>query len=212
MIVAFWRVVGGACVVGVGLFVVYTSLRAISESWNNDNFPEALGVKLELLPVIFPLHMISGGLALLLVPLTIALRHTPWHKLAGRVAGIDVLIAGLTAIPVALEAPVTLLSAAGFTAQGCVWLALVVHGWWNIRHGKAAAHARAMLLVAAVTSGAVFFRIYLGLWARFGVHGYFKAFYACDAWAAWGLPLLAMALLTRSTRTKNRVESKGISA
>ncbi len=66
-------------------------------------------------------------------------------------------------------------------------------GIWNIRHGRVVAHYKCMLMMAAVTSGAVFFRIYLALWALYGWHSHFKTFYACDSWIAWMLPLMAMA-------------------
>jgi hypothetical protein len=177
----------------LAVFVAYTALRGISESFDNDGFPEALAIKVERLPVIFPVHMITGGLALLLVPLVIALRGTRWHKLAGRVAATDIAIAGLTAIPVALQSPVTPISAAGFTAQAVTWLTLLGAGIWHIRNGRVLQHQTCMLLMAAVTSGAMFFRIYLGLWKVYGVPGYFYAFYAVDAWVAWGLPLAVMA-------------------
>ena len=51
---------------GIGCFVIYVAVRGISESWNNDGFPESLAIKLELMPLIFPVHMVAGGLALLL--------------------------------------------------------------------------------------------------------------------------------------------------
>ncbi len=175
-------------------FVIYTALRGISESWNNDGFPESLAVKLELMPFLFPIHMISGGLALLLVPLAISLRFKRWHKLAGRIAAADILIAGITAIPVALQAPVTKISAAGFTAQAVTWLVLLALGVWNIRQGKVKIHRACMLMLAAVTSGAMFFRVYLALSKLVIPPNHFYDFYAADAWIAWGLPLLAVAV------------------
>lgn len=197
---------------GFALFVIYTALRAISESWNNENFPEALGVKLVLLPVIFPLHMVTGGLALLLVPATLCFRRTSWHRTFGRVTAIDVVIAGVTAIPVALAQPVTWVSAAGFTVQGLLWMALLTAGLWNMLQGRYARHRRLMLLMAAVTSGALFFRIYLALWALYGWRGGFTTFYACDAWIAWGLPLLIMLGLTRRSGGEKPLPPAGLSA
>ncbi len=186
-------------------FVIYTALRGISESWNNDGFPESLAVKLELMPFLFPIHMISGGLALLLVPLAISLRFKRWHKLAGRIAAADILIAGITAIPVALQAPVTKISAAGFTAQAITWLVLLALGVWNIRQGRAMAHRACMLMLAAVTSGAMFFRVYLALSKLVVAPNHFYDFYAADAWVAWGLPLVAVAVwLALEKRAKNR--------
>ncbi len=188
---------------GLGIFVTYAALRAISESFDNDGFPEALAVKLELLPLIFPVHMVAGGLSLLLVPLTLSLRGTRWHRLAGRVAAFDIVVAGLTAIPVALDQPVTRVSAAGFGLQALTWMALLGFGIWQIRRGHVAQHRAAMLMLAAVTSGALFFRLFLATWKLVGARGHFNVFYACDAWVAWMLPLIVMALILKLQPLKN---------
>ena len=180
---------------GAALLVVYTAFRAFGESLDSSDFPEALAVKVEQLPVIFPVHMVAGALALFLVPITFFLRGTLWHKWVGRVTAADVLLAGITAIPVAAFQPVTFWSGAGFSAQAIIWMTLLTVGIWNIRQGKVAAHQACMLMMAAVTSGAVFFRIYLALWAAFGSQRQFRIFYSFDSWVAWGLPLLITALL-----------------
>ena len=183
-------------------FVIMAAAKALTAAFLNEDFPESLAIKVELLPVIFPLHMVTGGLALLLVPLAIALRRRPrWHRIAGRIAAADVLVAGVTALPVALIVPVTPWSAAGFTAQGCAWLALLGLGVWNIRHGRVAAHRAMMVMLAATTSGAIFFRIYLALWAIFAQGHHFELFYACDAWIAWLLPLGISARMMRQNGT-----------
>lgn len=189
-----------AILAALSLFVIQTAYKALRAPLVVDDFPEALAIKVELLPVIFPVHMVTGGLALLLVPVTLLLRRYPrWHRWAGRITAIDVALAGLTAFPVALVQPVTRVSAWGFTAQGLVWLVLLVLGIRNIRRGNRVAHRSCMLLMAAATSGAVFFRVYLALFAMNGSYRYYEAFYACDAWLAWGLPLLAMAFWLKRT-------------
>lgn len=193
---AIWRIALLALAAPVAVFILYTALRAITESWDNDGFPEALAVKLELLPTVFPVHMVAGGLALVLVPLTLLARGTRFHRWLGRITAADVVIAGATAIPVALQAPVTAVSAAGFFTQGILWMSLCGLGLWHIRNGRVEQHRRAMLLMAAVTSGAMFFRIWLALWMHYGWPRQFKAFYACDAWIAWGIPFLVMLAVT----------------
>ena len=193
-----WRIVRGFILAALIAFVILTAAKALSSALWNGDFPEALAIKVELLPLIFPLHMVTGGLALLLVPLAIALRRRPrWHRMAGRIAAIDITFAGVTALPVALVAPVTPWSAAGFTAQGCTWLVLLGRGLWNIRHGRVAGHRAMMVMLAATTSGAIFFRIYLALWAIFAQGRGFELFYACDAWIAWLLPLAISARMMR---------------
>jgi len=183
-------------------FVLYTAAKALSSAFANDDFLESLAVKLELLPLIFPIHMITGGLALVLLPLAIALRRRPyWHRLAGRIAAGDVLVSGLTAFPVAWVAPVTTWSAAGFSAQAATWLTLLVLGIRNIRRRRIAAHRTCMVLMVATASGAVFFRVYLALWAMFGTPRGFDLFYASDAWVAWLAPLMVSAVfLSRQER------------
>lgn len=164
--------------------------KAMIEAFINDDFPEQLAIKLEALPVIFPIHMLTGALALLLIPLVIAVRRRPqWHRPLGRIAAIDVSIAGLTAFPVAWIGPVTPVSAAGFMTQGLVWTSLLVLGIWHIRNGRRGAHRRAMLMMAATAIGAIFFRLYLALWAIFLRPHHFELFYSCDAWVAWMGPL-----------------------
>lgn len=167
-------------------------------TFNQDDFPEALAVKMELLPWLFPLHMLSGALALVLLPLTLLLRHRPaLHRPAGRLTAVIVIIAGVTAFPVAWAEPVTWWSAAGFSAQGTVWLILLALALWHIRHGRSDDHRRMMLLMTATTSGAIFFRVYLALWAIWAQGRHFELFYACDAWLAWLLPLATCAFLLK---------------
>lgn len=187
----------------IGLFVIQSAWKALRAPWLVDDFPEALYVKTELLPWTFPAHMISGGLALLLVPAMILLSSQPrWHRRLAWVTVPVVVLAGITAFPVALVAPVTPISAWGFTVQGALWLGLLGAGVWFIRHGQVARHRAAMLLLAAVTSGAMFFRIFLALFAIYGHPRDYQAFYAADAWAAWGLPLIAMAIFLKRTGAK----------
>ena len=192
-----WRLVKWVGLAVLILFILSTAARAMWEAYDNERFPEALLVKVELLPVIFPVHMLAGGLALLLVPCAYFFRGTRYHKWLGRLAATDVIVAGITAIPVALTAPVTSMTAAGFSTQGLVWLALIAKGIWHIKRREIAAHRNAMLMMAAVTSGAMFFRIYLALWAIFGTASGFKTFYACDSWMAWVLPLGLMIFIIR---------------
>ena len=181
-------------------FVTATAIKALRAPWAIDDFPEELLIKAELLPVIFPVHMLTGGLALLLVPTALLLNgRQRWHRPVARQAALDVALAGVTAFPVAWLEPVTYASALGFSVQGALWLVLLALGIWHIRHGRTQAHRACMLLMAAATSGAMFFRIYLALFAIYGSYRYYLPFYACDAWLAWGLPVLLTALWLKRT-------------
>ena len=193
------RAASALILTAISAFVLYTAAKAFAAAFANDDFPESLAVKVELLPLIFPVHMITGALALILVPTALVLRRQRrWHRLVGRIAAADVLVSGLTAFPVAWVAPVTFWSAAGFSAQAATWLTLLALGIWNIRRRRIAAHRVCMVLMLAATSGAVFFRIFLALWAMTGPSRWFETFYACDSWIAWLLPLGVTGLWLRS--------------
>jgi uncharacterized membrane protein YozB (DUF420 family) len=180
--------------IAAAFFAADIARKAIAEAFVHSDFPEQLAIKVEQLPIVFPIHMITGALALLLLPLVIAVRHHPRvHRLLGRVAALDVTIAGLTAFPVAWVGPVTAMSAAGFMAQAIVWTSLLATGIWHIRNGRRAAHRRAMLLMAATASGAIFFRLYLAMWAILSHRHGFELFYSADAWIAWLGPLVLTA-------------------
>jgi uncharacterized membrane protein len=189
---AFWRFVKGLVAVAAGWLALSTVVRALGGAWDSGDFPEMLLIKVEALPAIFPLHMVTGAFALLFVPAAIALSGTRWHKLVARLAGADVAVAALTAVPVALESPITRWTAMGFTTQAALWLALLALGVRAIRRGDVKAHRTFMLLMAAVTSGAMFFRIFLALWVALNGYEHFRNFYSCDAFAAWLTPLAGM--------------------
>jgi len=190
----------------IAFLVIITARRAFQSALDQSDFPENLAIKMEAMPVIFVIHMVTGGLALLLVPVTILLRYTRYHRWMGRLVSADVAVAGATAIPVAMYASYTIYSGAGFIAQALTWMTLLAAGIWNIRQGRVKAHQACMLMMAAVTSGAVFFRIYLGLWATYGTHHYFKLFYSIDAWIGWLIPLTVTAavLYFRSSPARGR--------
>lgn len=179
----------------IAAFVTSVAAKALLQAFDQDDFPEALLVKVEALPVIFPVHMFAGALALVLIPAALLLRPWPrWHRIAGRVAAADVLAAGITAFPVAWTEPVTAWSGAGFAAQAAVWLTCLALGIRHIRAGRVAQHRACMLLMTATASGAIFFRIYLASWTILAQGRHFAAFYSWDAWAAWLLPLLGTAI------------------
>jgi hypothetical protein len=180
-------------------FVTLVAVKAFMQTFDQDDFPDDLLIKVELMPVIFPVHMFTGALALVLIPLALLLRAwRKWHRIAGRIAAADIVIAGLTAYPVALVAPVTTWSAVGFSAQATAWLIFLGLGLWNIRQGRPDRHRACMLLMTATASGAIFFRIYLASWAILAQGKHFAVFYVWNAWLAWLLPLLGTALVLRT--------------
>jgi hypothetical protein len=195
--VAFWRCAQAAVALGVGWLTLVTFVKAMRGAWDSRDFPEMLAVKVMDWPTVFSVHMVSGGLALLLVPAAIALAHTRGHKIVAPVAALTVLVAAATSVPVAWASPLTRWTALGFTTQALVWVALLGLGLLAAFRGDVRRHRACMLLMAAVTSGAMLFRVYLALWVAFAGYAHFKTFYSCDAFFGWLTPLAGMALWLR---------------
>ena len=150
----------------------------------------------ETMPYVFRAHMMTSALALLIAPLTIAMRHQPhWHRMLGRVMGAFVVAGGLTALPVAIFSQSSIQARAGFFAQGIVWMWLLARGIAAIRRHDRAAHARIMLAMVAITTGAVWFRVITG--TAILLHWPFVPVYAAAAWLGWMVPL-ALVLIVPS--------------
>jgi Predicted membrane protein (DUF2306) len=145
----------------------------------------------ERLPGLFQAHMVSSAMALLLLPVVIGVRHRPGlHRRIGRVLGGFVVLGGLTALPVAIMSHSSITARAGFFVQGLVWLGLFAAGLRAIRRHDRTSHARFMIAMAAVTTGAIWFRILTGtaIW----LHLPFDPIYGAAAWLGWILPLAAV--------------------
>ena len=139
-------------------------------------------------PILFPAHMVSSAMALLLAPVVILLRHRPeLHKPLGRLLGGFVVIGGLTALPVAVMSHSTPWARAGFFAQGLVWLYLLGSAYAAIRVRDIQRHARLMIAMVAVTTGAVWFRVMTGMAIALNLP--FEPVYALSAWLGWMVPL-----------------------
>ncbi len=140
-------------------------------------------------PIIFRAHMVSAALALLLLPVVIGLRKRgEFHRPLGRLLGGFVVIGGLTALPVAALSESAIAARAGFFVQGLVWIALLGGAYAAIKKRQISRHAHLMLAMAAVTTGAVWFRLITG--AALQLHLPFEASYAFAAWAGWLIPLV----------------------
>jgi len=152
-------------------------------------------------PFLFPAHMVASALALLLVPAVMLTRRRPQlHRPLGRLLGVFVVIGGLTALPVAVLSHSTPWARAGFFAQGLVWLYLFAAAFVAIRAHDVARHARLMVAMVAVTTGAVWFRVITG--TAIALRLPFEPVYAVSAWVAWLIPL---ALVLRNPRLVERL-------
>ncbi len=167
---------------------VPTALVAVGEGSGGLSLPYNLFIVDLRLPAVFRLHMLASGVALLLIPLVIWVRReSAWHRPLGRVAAAAVVLGALTSLPVAVMSDSVAMARAGFFAQGVVWLALIVAGVSAIRRRKVADHARLMLAMAAVASGAIWVRVATTIVTSWQLP--FDPVYGCVAWAGWLVPL-----------------------
>lgn len=201
------RVRPGAIVAGliIAILVAPTAGTAIATGSGLLPLPDVLLLVRQKLPFAFPLHMIASGLALIFIAIAAATRHRRgFHRAAGRIATLCVLAGGLTALPVALASEAGPVAQVGFFVQGIVWLALLAAAVIAIRLGHARRHARLMMAMAAVASGAIWLR--LALWLVIAWQLPFEASYGLAAWIAWLLPLVFVLLLSRPGVSESRLE------
>jgi hypothetical protein len=176
------------------LLAVPTALVAIFEGAAVMPLPFNLHLVDVELPGIFRLHMLASGAALLLIPLTISVRRErSWHKPLGRLTASLVLLGALSSLPVAIFSHSVAMARAGFFAQGLVWLALIALGVMAVRRRQFSDHARLMLCMAAVASGALWVRLTTAVVTSCGLP--FDAAYGCVAWLGWMVPLALVMVL-----------------
>src|SRR5262249_55584602 len=86
----------------------------------------------------------------------------------------------------------------GFFAQGVVWLLLLAAGLAAIWRGDPVRHARCMLAMAAVASGAIWLRLVLV--AVNAAHVPFAPAYSIASWICWLFPLCLIVALSNRQR------------
>ena len=183
-----------AVICGVLLLALPTGLVAMSQGIGAVPLPYNLFLVDERLPGIFKLHMLASGAALLLIPAVIALRrHGAWHRPLGYAAAVLVVLGAITSLPVAYHSHSVLAARLGFLAQGIVWLALIALGIAAIRRRRYGDHARLMLMMAAVASGALWVRLTTTVATSCDLP--FDPVYGCAAWLGWLVPLAVVTLL-----------------
>ncbi|WP_186294227.1 DUF2306 domain-containing protein [Bradyrhizobium guangdongense] len=168
-------------------------LMAIALGFGAMPLPHPLYLVLQRLPIVFPLHMIASGLTLILIPLALLLRHRPsLHRPIGRVAFGCILTGALSALPVALCSEANAVARTGLFVQGVAWLGFAVAAVHAVRSGNVASHARRMIAVAAIASGAIWLRLVTAVATVFTLP--FDEVYATATWLCWIVPL-AIALV-----------------
>ena len=176
---------------GLVLAATLTGLAALGSAVGAPPLPPPLALLDQRLPGVFRLHMLAAGLALILLPCAILLRHKPrLHRPVGRATASCLLVGAAAALPSAIASEAVWVAKLGFLAQGGLCLTLLILALVAIRRGKRARHAQWMQQAAATAFGAVVLRLLLVLAVLLELP--FDAAYAVIAWVSWMLPLAAV--------------------
>ncbi|WP_224814884.1 DUF2306 domain-containing protein [Hasllibacter sp. MH4015] len=148
---------------------------------------------------ILAVHMVAGGLAVLLVPLQVS---RMWrrgdrrkHVYLGWALVPIVTIAALTTPPISFNMALPFWSEAGFALGSVAWFGALVMGMWYIRQRDFEYHRRWMVMMAALSFGAVSFRLQLPI---------LRLFWDMDVvfpylgWTCWVPNVIVVALWWRS--------------
>lgn len=149
----------------------------------------------EAIPVSARLHIIPGGLALILGALQfhpgVRRRWINIHRNTGRVYVVLVLIAAVAGLILAWSAPREPATRLGFGSLAVVWFYTASMAYLSVRAGNIKLHQQWMIRSYALTLAAVTLRVQLGFYQ--GVMGLtFDEAYAIVAWFCW-IPNLIVA-------------------
>ena len=133
------------------------------------------------------LHATTASVALLLGPWQfvpgLRRRQLRLHRLMGRAYGLAILVAGLTAFPVATNADYGIVSSLGFMALGAAWLLTTGVGIRRAMQHRVAEHRAWMIRSYALTAAAITLRILLGGAGAFDLP--MELAYPAIAWLCW---------------------------
>jgi uncharacterized membrane protein len=160
-------------------------------------------------PVALKAHIVTAGVALLLVPwqLVPAMRRRAprAHRLIGRGYVVAALMGGLSGFLAAFQTRFGPVAAGGFAVLGILWTATTAAALVSARRGDLVAHRRWALRSFALGFAAVTLRVYLPVAGAAGIT--FATAYPFIAWLSW-VPnlLLTEYLLGRGPRVEQHLE------
>lgn len=146
---------------------------------------------------ILAVHMVFGGLAVLLVPIQVS---RMWrrgdrrkHVYLGWALVPIVTIAALTTPPISFNMTLPFWSEAGFALGSVAWFLALVMGMWAIKTRQFVRHQRWMVMMAALSFGAVSFRLQLPILRHvFGLD--MDVVFPYLGWSCWVPNVLVVAL------------------
>lgn len=143
---------------------------------------------------ILAVHMVAGGLAVCLVPVQVS---RMWrrgdrrkHVYLGWALVPIVTIAALTTPPISFNMTLPFWSELGFAMGSVAWFGALVMGIWAIKTKQYIRHQRWMVMMAALSFGAVSFRLQLPILRLFwDMHTVFPYL----GWTCWVPNVLVVA-------------------
>jgi uncharacterized membrane protein len=157
---------------------------------------------------LFYVHVTCGGIALLTgwtqFSQRLRSRYMRWHRLAGKVYVVAVLLSSTAGLFIAMFASGGLVSVMGFGMLALLWLFTDVVAYMRIRRLDIVQHEKWMIRNYALSFAAVTLRIYLPL-SQAVFHMDFMTAYRVISWLCW-VPNLVIAewIVTRGL-TRSRI-------
>lgn len=154
----------------------------------------------------FYIHIISGGLALLIGWLqfndNLRTRNAKFHKTIGKVYLISVLMSAVAAFCIAFYATGGIIASLGFISLALIWFFSTMDAYLSIRNGKVHRHQKMMIYSYAACFAAVTLRIWLPLLNAY--YGDFTTAYRIVAWVCW-VPniLVAFIIINKKFNTES---------
>ncbi|GHP00993.1 hypothetical protein KSF_110400 [Reticulibacter mediterranei] len=150
---------------------------------------------------VLALHAITGGIALLVGPFQFLprfrTRFPAVHRITGRIYVACIIIGSIMAAYSAIVSTAGFVAQVGFLLLASIWFYSIVQAYMAIRQGHIQLHRIWMIRNYALTSAAIFLRIWLGLGVAYlakthTLHGDVTStpVYTSAAWISWIVPLV----------------------
>jgi len=161
--------------------------------------------KLRAVPIVFVVHALAGGIALLVGPLQFNRRllqsKRSLHHLLGKLYIVSIWLASIGAFWSALFFDVTVVSKIGFFLLAILWFSTTTIAYNRIRHRQVKAHREWMIRSFALS----FFFVTFNIWVP-GLAGTSlpsEISYPLAVFLSWSLNLLVAEIWIRRTQLKS---------
>ncbi|MAD96679.1 MAG: hypothetical protein CMB99_05055 [Flavobacteriaceae bacterium] len=171
--------------IGIGLYPILYFL--IDQKFGLLTTKSADLLASEVWNVFFYLHIVLGGLALLIGWIQFLKKfrekNLSTHRIIGKIYVASCFISGISGLYIAYYATGGLITKVGFSSLAILWLYTTYMSFTAVKKGDIQRHLNLMIYSYALTFGAVTLRIWLPLLTM--AFGEFLAAYKVVSWLAW---------------------------